>query len=80
MSKKNEECPNCPMFIGSTTMGERGQIVIPKEIREIYNLKKGDHFVAVVQHKDIIALIPMEKAKDMLKHMTEQLDNVLKTK
>ncbi len=61
-------------------MGERGQVVIPKEIREIYNLKKGDQLVAVVNHKDAIALIPMAKAKVMLKHMTEQLDSIINNK
>ncbi|MDF1496928.1 MAG: AbrB/MazE/SpoVT family DNA-binding domain-containing protein [Patescibacteria group bacterium] len=79
MTKKDEH-PTCPMFIGSTTMGERGQVVIPKEIRKIYNLKKGDQFVAVVSHQDAIALIPMSKAKVMLKHMTEQLDNIINNK
>jgi len=80
MPKKKDDCPTCPMFIGSTTMGERGQVVIPKEIREIYNLKKGDQLVAIVSHKDTIALIPMSKAKVMLKHMTEQLDNIINNK
>ncbi len=29
-------------FYGSTTMGERGQVVVPAEAREILNLEKGD--------------------------------------
>jgi len=79
MAKKKEGCPSCPMFIGSTTMGERGQVVIPKEIREIYNLKKGDA-LAVVSHKEAIAFIPMDQAKEMLKHMTSQLDKIINHK
>lgn len=29
-------------FIWTTKVGEKGQIVIPKEAREIFNLQKGD--------------------------------------
>lgn len=29
-------------FIWTTKLGEKGQIVIPKEAREIFNLNKGD--------------------------------------
>ena len=29
-------------FIWTTKVGEKGQIVIPKEAREIFNLNKGD--------------------------------------
>ncbi len=67
------------MFIGSTSLGERGQVVIPKEVREIYNLQKGDR-LAVVSHKEAIALIPMDQAEAMLKHLTKQLDAIVKTK
>ncbi|MGQ9732773.1 MAG: AbrB/MazE/SpoVT family DNA-binding domain-containing protein [Candidatus Zipacnadales bacterium] len=30
------------MFIGAVTVGERGQIVIPAEAREAYNIQGGD--------------------------------------
>jgi len=70
----------CPAFLGTATMGEKGQIVIPKEVREIYNLKKGDQLVVVVGPQEAIALIPMQKAKVLLKAMTEQLGNIIDTK
>jgi AbrB family looped-hinge helix DNA binding protein len=30
------------MFFGSSTVGERGQITIPKEAREVFNINEGD--------------------------------------
>ena len=33
---------NQTKFIWTTKIGEKGQIVIPKEAREIFNLNKGD--------------------------------------
>ena len=30
------------MFFGSTTVGERGQITIPKEAREVFDINDGD--------------------------------------
>ncbi len=80
MTNKKDDCPTCPSFVGSATMGERGQIVIPKEVREIYNLKKGDQFVVIVGHQEAIALVPMHKAKKLLESMTKQLGNLIDTK
>jgi len=61
-------------------MGERGQVVIPKEVRKIYDLKKGDQFVVVVGHQEAIALIPMHKAKALLETLNKQLGDIVNTK
>lgn len=37
-------------------MGERGQIVIPKEAREIYNIKAGDSLMMLGDQKGIALL------------------------
>ena len=44
---------------GTVTIGERGQIVIPKSARDIFGLKGGDRLV-VVSDEHGIAMIPAE--------------------
>lgn len=68
---------HCPAFIGTATMGEKGQIVIPKEVRAMYDLKKGEQLVVIVGPQDTIALIPMNKAKTMLASITKQLSDII---
>jgi AbrB family looped-hinge helix DNA binding protein len=72
-SKKSTACE----FMGTTVLGERGQIVIPKEIREMYKLKKGDKFIVAIGHQDAIALIPMERAKKIMDSMTKQFNDII---
>ena len=38
-------------YFGTTTVGERGQIVIPKAARDLFDLKPGDK-VLVLGHKE----------------------------
>lgn len=49
-------------FFGIVTVGERGQIVIPKEARKILNIKKGDKLIILSPpvHKRKLDLIPAE--------------------
>ncbi len=44
----------------TTTVSEKGWVVIPNEIREKYNIKKGDK-VNIIDYGDIIAIIPASK-------------------
>jgi AbrB family looped-hinge helix DNA binding protein len=36
-----------PKFFGSTTVGDRGQIVLPAELRKEYNIEAGDKLLVV---------------------------------
>src|SRR5690625_6011671 len=38
-------------FFGATTVGERGQIVIPKKAREIFQIEPGDTLIVVGDRK-----------------------------
>jgi AbrB family looped-hinge helix DNA binding protein len=48
----------------TTTVSEKGWVVIPNEIREKYNIKKGDK-VNIIDYGNIIAIIPT--SKDVIK-------------
>lgn len=39
-----------PKFYGATTVGERGQVVIPAEARRDYNIKPADKLVVLGGH------------------------------
>ena len=62
---------DCTVF-GSTNLGQRGQIVVPKEAREFLKLKKGEKFV-VMEKAGCLVLIPSKIAAKFAKQMTEAL-------
>ena len=53
--------PTGKNIYGSVTINERGQIVIPKEVREKFGLTGGQRLIVLTDDKDGIALIPSEK-------------------
>ena len=44
-------------FIGICKVGEKGQIVIPKEIRIMFDINPGDYIIALCDKEKGIALI-----------------------
>jgi AbrB family looped-hinge helix DNA binding protein len=62
---------------GVTSLGERGQIVIPKKLRDSLDLKKGDQFVVVEKHGGIM-LLPSELMENFISNITSQLKEIKK--
>ncbi|MDD5341438.1 MAG: AbrB/MazE/SpoVT family DNA-binding domain-containing protein [Patescibacteria group bacterium] len=58
---------------GVTTVGERGQIVIPSEIRKKLDLKKGDKFLVFSREGSMIAMIKPEKFDKILNNIIKHL-------
>lgn len=58
--------------VGTTTMGERGQIVIPKEARDNLKIKTGDKFL-VVTHYGKMILVREDDMRLMVKNITKHL-------
>ena len=53
--------PKGKHIFGTATLGERGQIVLPKKARELFDLKSGDTFIVLAdesQESGGIALVP----------------------
>ena len=48
-------------FISTVTIGEKGQIVIPKTAREMFNIEPGDTIVLLADKKRGIALVQNDK-------------------
>ncbi len=53
---------------GSVTIGERGQVVIPKPARDKFSLKAGDRLI-VVSDEQGIALVPAESFENGLQKL-----------
>ncbi len=68
--KKN----NCSFgdVVGTTSIGERGQIVIPKEARDTLKIKTGDKFLVVIHYGKMI-LVREDEMRSMIKNITKHL-------
>lgn len=63
-------------FFGSVKVGERGQIVIPKEARDKFNIKPGDSLVVFGRDKNEKLIILKEHVmRDYALKILEDLDN-----
>jgi AbrB family looped-hinge helix DNA binding protein len=70
-----------PKVYGTVTVGERGQIVIPVEVRKSYRIKSGDRLIVVAKlDAGPISLIPADQLNKFLNHMTEMLTEIKKVR
>ncbi|MCU0651488.1 MAG: AbrB/MazE/SpoVT family DNA-binding domain-containing protein [Candidatus Omnitrophica bacterium] len=60
-------------FHGVAKVGERGQIVIPAEIRGLFNIKSGDKLFVFAKPGEIIGLVPAEEFNRFLDEAAELL-------
>lgn len=68
---------NCP-FYGATTIGEKGQIVIPAEVRETMKLEKGDKLLVFGMGGDMVALAKVSRFEKFEKHLSAKLESIRK--
>lgn len=52
-------------YAWTATVGEKGQIVIPKQARDIFNIKPGDTILLLGDEKNGIAIPPKEKFAEL---------------
>ncbi len=53
-------------IFGVSKVGEKGQIVIPKDARKLFNIAPGDSFLVVGDIKKGIALVKVDEFVDKL--------------
>lgn len=51
---------------GATTIGERGQVVIPVEIRKRLRVKNGEKFIVFLAHSEAVIFIPANRFGKMI--------------
>ncbi|MDO5399810.1 MAG: AbrB/MazE/SpoVT family DNA-binding domain-containing protein [Eubacteriales bacterium] len=58
-------------YAGTVTVGAKGQIVIPKEVREMFGIQPGDALILLADRDRGIALPP----KEMFREVTDKVFN-----
>lgn len=56
---------------GSVTINERGQLIIPKAVREMFKLSGGQRLIVLTDENDGIALVPAEVFEEKMKNVME---------
>ena len=52
-------------FVGISKVGEKGQIVIPKEARDMFDIKAGDSIIVLCDKERGIALLKADAIEDL---------------
>jgi len=70
-----------PKFYGKASVGTKGQIVIPVEVRKTMNIKPGDNLFIISgppHEEKMVSLIPEQEFSKFLKFFEEHVNNLKK--
>ena len=59
-------------YVGICKVGEKGQIVIPKEVRTMFDIKTGDSVVVLCDKERGIALLKSDFIEDLTDKVLKQ--------
>lgn len=65
-------------FLGITTLGKKGQIVIPAEARTAMKLAEGEKLIVMGAHENALVLMKASHFEAMAAHFIKHLDSVRK--
>jgi AbrB family looped-hinge helix DNA binding protein len=60
-----EEFMDKEKFVGISRVGEKGQIVIPKEARDMFGIKPGDSIIVLCDKTRGMAMVKAEAIEDL---------------
>ncbi|MBI3572983.1 MAG: AbrB/MazE/SpoVT family DNA-binding domain-containing protein [Candidatus Kerfeldbacteria bacterium] len=63
-------------FFGTTTLGEKGQVVIPAEARKALKLKNGEKLLVFGFGDNMIALSKFDGLEKFVAHLSHKLDSL----
>ncbi len=58
--------------MGTSTMGERGQVVIPSNVRKYAKIRAGDKLVVFVHPAGPLFMMPMRNMKGFVREMVKK--------
>lgn len=61
-------------YAWTATVGEKGQIVIPKQAREVFGIKPGDTLLLLGDETRGIAILPQEAFTDLFNAAYDERD------
>ncbi len=67
-------------FLNDVQVGKRGQIVIPKNIRDVFGIKSGDRLVLIGDFNKGIGIMKPEQARQIAQVLMGGMDKVEKPK
>lgn len=70
--------PRGKHLFGTVTVGERGQIVIPKAARDVFKIKAGDSLIVLGDEESGIAIIKSDEFLSGIEHMRELVESMEK--
>ena len=62
-------------FVGIAKVGEKGQIVIPKEARDMFDINPGDSIIVLCDKEKGIALLKADVIEDLSDKVFPKGDN-----
>jgi AbrB family looped-hinge helix DNA binding protein len=68
-----------PKFWGATSVGERGQVVIPAKARKFLKLKKGDKLLVVSKGDKLLGFLKVDEISAFLKKWLSKLEEIKKS-
>ncbi len=63
-------------FYGATTLGEKGQVVIPVEARKLMKLKVGEKLLVFGKGNDMLALAKVGQIHKFAEELSQRLDSI----
>jgi AbrB family looped-hinge helix DNA binding protein len=67
-----------PKIFGSVTLGERGQIVVPADVRKAFGIKAGDRLIVFAREGGPIGLIPAQEFSRFIEQASQALHKLKK--
>ena len=59
-------------YAWTVTVGRKGQIVIPKDVRSMFDIKPGDSIIVLCDKEKGIALLKSESIEDLTDNLLKQ--------
>ena len=63
-------------FYGTTTMGEKGQVVIPAEARKAMGIKKGEKLLVFGIGRDMLVFTKLANLEKIASHLADRLKSI----
>lgn len=67
---------NLGKFFGSTTIGKKGQAVIPMEARRVMSWDEGDKLLVFGLENGMVVLTKLDQVQELAKHLEKKMKAV----
>lgn len=69
--------PECDVRMhGSVVVGPKGQIVIPKDVRDLLNISPGDNLIVITKHGKAVGMVKTDDLEELMEYVRREMDAV----